>query len=106
MTRRLWQELRDEHLQTPEAQAAYQAAHVRLEAELAEYAGLSQALASHVDMGLGELRELRTRVQAARTAHPEWFDFEEPGYAEHHEPPPAEFLVDLDEVLAQRAAQE
>jgi hypothetical protein len=51
MTRKRWADLRDAHLETPEAREAYEKAGQELEV----------------------LLSLRERVEALKAAHPEWF---------------------------------
>lgn len=66
MTRGKWADLRDKHLRTPEARAAYEAAKVKLDKDLAEWMELQT-----LDLNEPCVKERRDRLRAE---HPEWFE--------------------------------
>lgn len=79
MTRRQWSELRDKHLQTPEARERYQQAKVTLEAKLALYWNLLAIRGEHDQCEADpELRRVSDELWEALDEEPEP-NFEELG---------------------------
>lgn len=77
MTRKKWQDLRDQHLQTPEQRALYAQARADLEAELKDYVErLEAGVADVVDTEAG-LADVKRRAKARGSMERELHELEQ-----------------------------